>query len=475
VAAAAGAAASLAGLVTATIVSPYLDTYTVLPSVAAVLVSAWYGGLIAGLVATLVSLIGVNLLLVPPVHAFGAVATGDTIRLAFFVLIALGASYASESLRRTTRALRESEEHMRIFIDAVRDYAIFFLDSDGRIIRWTAGAQRAKGYGAEEVLGRSLSLFYPPGGAEDGTAETHLQEAEEYGEYVGEGHRVRKDGSTFWAHVTLTALRRDDQLVGFSKVTRDLSAWRSAERALSRANREIAATTYAIAHDLRSPLRAVDGYSYMLLTGHADRLDEEARGMLDSIRAAAQRTGALIDGLLSLARHGRRPLVPARVDLAVAARAAVSECVAAEPGRAIELRLGNDLHAVGDPELLATVVHNLIDNACRFTAQREAAVVEFDAADGVGERIFSVRDNGVGFDPSLASHLFQPFHRLHHESEFPGHGIGLATVRRIVERHGGRVWAEATRNQGATFLFALPAAPVPPDEGRDRGIPPEED
>ncbi|HET7456783.1 MAG TPA: CHASE3 domain-containing protein [Gemmatimonadaceae bacterium] len=236
--------------------------------------------------------------------------------------------------------------------------------------------------------------------------------------------------------------------------------------ALRRVNADVAATSYSIAHDLRSPLRAIDGHSYLLLQRHGDALDEEGRSTLRRVRASSQRMGHLIDGLLALGRLGREPLTrDDRVDLSALARAAVDELRAAEPHRRVDVRIADGLVAPGDRRLLATVVQNLLDNAWKFTRDNEAAGraparIEFGAAAGRPDT-FYVRDNGVGFDMEFAGQLFRPFQRLHHDDEFPGFGIGLASVQRVIERHGGRVWAEGAAGAGATIYFSLPTADVP--------------
>jgi PAS domain S-box-containing protein len=452
-------ALALGGLAVAWVVSPFLDTYTVLPSVTAVLLAAWYGGRWPGLLAMMVSLLGIDLLFVESTHTFGIPTVSDVVRLTFFSLLSIGAAWASGRLRRSARALRASEAYARQLTEEVREYAIVALDPMGRIARWNRGAELIVGYTAEEVVGRDYALLFPPEGVAAGAPERELARAASEGRVEHEGWRLRKDGRPFWANAVLTAMHNaHGEVVGFSKITRDLTERRRAEQALRQANRELAATTYAIAHDLRSPLRALDGYSYLLAAGHAAGLDDEGRELLGRIRSTSRRMGELLDGLLSLARIGREPLRREEVDLAALAALAVDELRAAEPGRRIEVTLPPTLPARGDPRLLGTVMQNLIGNAWKFTGGRDPAHLAVgEASVEDGERAFFVRDDGVGFAPEHASQLFRPFHRLHRADEFPGHGIGLATVERIVARHGGRVWAEGRPGAGATVYFTLPA------------------
>ena len=451
---------ALSGLGLAWLVSPFLDTYTVLPSVTAVLLASWYGGVWPGLLAMVVSLLGIDLLFVGPALTLGRPTVSDVVRLTFFSLLSIGAAWASGRLRRSTRALRASEADARQLTEEVREYAILALDPLGRIVRWNRGAEHIVGYTPGEVLGRDFALLFPPDAVAAGAPQRELARATSEGRLEDEGWRVRKDGRPFWANTVLTAVHNArGEVMGFSKITRDLTERRCAEQELRQANHELAATTYAIAHDLRSPLRALDGYSYLLAAGHAAGLDEEGRELLGRIRSTSRRMGELLDGLLSLARIGREPVRREEVDLSTLAARALDELRAAEPGRRVEVELPLTLPARGDPRLLGTVLQNLVGNAWKFTAGRDPAhLVVGEVAMNGGERAFFVRDDGVGFAPEHASQLFRPFHRLHRADEFPGHGIGLATVERLIARHGGRVWAEGRPGAGATVYFTLPAA-----------------
>ena len=233
---------------------------------------------------------------------------------------------------------------------------------------------------------------------------------------------------------------------------------RLAERTaqLGAANEELEALNFSIAHDLRAPLRAMDGFSQALQEDCADQLDARGRDYLSRVRGGARRMSQMIDGFLQLSRAGRSSLVRQAVDLGALARDAAQELRRCDPGRAVEFAVNGDLRAEGDGALLRTVVDNLLDNAWKFTAKTAQARVELGTGSSAGEKFFYVRDNGAGFDPARAAKLFGAFQRLHGSAEFPGSGIGLATVRRIIHRHGGRVWAEGAVGQGATFYFTLP-------------------
>ena len=226
---------------------------------------------------------------------------------------------------------------------------------------------------------------------------------------------------------------------------------------LEAATREMESFSYSVSHDLRAPLRALDGFSATLLEEYAGELGDKGRHYLDRIRAAAQRMAELIDALLNLSRLGRRELARGRVDVSALARSVAAELRALEGGRTVELRIADGMSAIADPQLLRVVLQNLIGNALKFTARRVDATVEVGSGLRDGERVFFIRDNGVGFDPAYSAKLFKPFQRLHGVDEFPGTGIGLATVQRIVDRHGGRAWAESMPRGGASFYFTLPS------------------
>jgi signal transduction histidine kinase len=227
---------------------------------------------------------------------------------------------------------------------------------------------------------------------------------------------------------------------------------RATERAaqLEATNRELEAFSYAVSHDLRAPLRAINGFSQILQEDHAAALGS-GRPYLDRIRAATRRMAGLIDDLLRFSQMAASELDRRPFDLAQQARDIVDELRAAEPDRRVDVALPTALRAHGDPRLVRVVLENLLRNAWKFTSRRDPARIELGAAGNA----FFVRDNGAGFDPTRAEKLFTPFHRLHTAADFEGTGVGLATAQRIVHRHGGRIWAESAPDRGATFFFTL--------------------
>lgn len=228
---------------------------------------------------------------------------------------------------------------------------------------------------------------------------------------------------------------------------------------LAQANEELEAFSYSVSHDLRAPLRAIDGFTRMLLEDYADRLDAQGLDALRELRSAALRMTERIEGLLALSRWSRGEVQWEAVDLSALARQIAEEIQAAHPERQASIVIADGVVVCGDSRLLRAMLENLLGNAWKFTARTNEPRIEFGTTDYDGERVCFVRDNGVGFDMTHARKLFHPFQRLHRATEFEGTGIGLATVYRIVRRHGGRVWAHGAVGQGATFYFTLPFAP----------------
>jgi light-regulated signal transduction histidine kinase (bacteriophytochrome) len=242
-----------------------------------------------------------------------------------------------------------------------------------------------------------------------------------------------------------------------ARAARELAETRAAlVGQLERKNNELEAFSYSVSHDLRAPLRGIDGFSKALLEDYSALLDERGQSYLRRVRAAAQRMGELIDDLLQLSRVGRTGLQPRRVDLSGLVHTVAMELQKTAPARRAQFLVLEGVVVEADRGLLQVLLENLLGNAWKFTSTAAETVVEFGIAQRDGALTYYVRDNGVGFDMAHAGKLFAPFQRLHSEAEFPGTGIGLATVYRIVERHGGKVWAESAVGKGAMFLWTLP-------------------
>jgi PAS domain S-box-containing protein len=249
---------------------------------------------------------------------------------------------------------------------------------------------------------------------------------------------------------------REQARLELAKLNEDLEErvrQRTAE--LEAANKELESFSYSVSHDLRSPLRGVDGWSLALLEDYSDILDEQAKGYLNQVRVEIQRMSVLIDDMLKLSRLSRDEMHREPVDCTALAMSFVDRLQSAAPERRTEWRIAQGVNTDADRSLLRQVFQNLIENAWKFTAKQEAAVIEFGVAAFEGEKAYFVKDNGAGFDMAYSAKLFGAFQRLHRVADYPGTGVGLATVQRIARRHGGRVWAEGEVGKGATFWFTL--------------------
>jgi PAS domain S-box-containing protein len=401
--------------------------------------------------------------------------------------------------------LRHSEERYRLLIDGVRDYAIFMLDPDGRVVTWNEGAQRVNGYTANEIVGEHLARFYTPEEAANGGAERELQIARSVGRYEDEGWRVRKDGSRYWASVVLTAVYNDaGVLQGFSKITRDITERKHYEEQVQRLNRELSARVeelgetnralaaqsqenetfvYSVSHDVRGPLVNLQGFSQELelscaelrqlldgeLSGErAERahqiLAEDMPESLGFMQKAVAHLSNIVDSLLRLSRVGRVVYQQEQVDVG----AVVARIVAASQGTiaaaGAEVVIGDLPPMTGDASAVEQVFSNLIGNALRYRNPDRRLRIEIGAERGPKGNtvVYYVQDNGLGIPQSALPKLFMAFRRFHPESG-PGEGMGLAMVRRIVQRLEGTLRVESQTGQGSTFYVELPAEGPPTD------------
>jgi len=530
--------------------------------------------------------------------------------------------------RHAAEILRASEERFRLIFDSVQDYAILMLDPGGHVASWNRGAERLKGYQAEDIVGRHFSRFYPPEDVSAGKPERELAQARDKGRVEEDGWRVRKDGGRFYANVVLTAIHdAAGELRGYANVTRDISErhrleqmhvhfralfnslpglylvltpdltiaaasdayleatmthrddivgrglfeifpdnpddpkatgaanlraslhrvlktgkadtmaiqrydirrpggtyeeryWspvnspllgpnhtieyvihrvedvtefikqkeqtpedgadiharlermeaeifqssqqvNAANQQLRAANVELEAFSYSVSHDLRAPLRHIDGFADLLAKHAGSGLDDKGRRYLKTISESAKRMGALIDDLLVFSRIGRAEMHHRKVDLSALAEEVILELRVETQGRNVVWNRQGLPVVDADPALLRQVLVNLFSNAVKYTRPRDPAVIEVGYVPSPNENTIYVRDNGVGFDMTYVSKLFGVFQRLHRNDEFEGTGIGLANVHRIIARHGGRTWAEGQPGEGATFYFSLPLGTDP--------------
>ncbi len=326
----------------------------------------------------------------------------------------------------------------------------------------------------EELEGQNFFQFIPEADRE--SVHQHYSSLTQDNPIVSYEHEVfTPDGIRGWQRWIDRALfNKDGQIFEYQSIGEDVTERKQAELEIHRlnaeleqrvierthqlqmANQELESFAYSVSHDLRAPLRAIDGFSQALLEDYHHQLDAEGQDYLQRVRAGSQRMGQLIDDILTLSRVTRQELRRQAVDLSVQAQDIVAELRRMQPERRVEVKIDEGIVARGDGTLLRVVLQNLLENAWKFTSKRNNAQITFKASIQGNEHVISVSDNGAGFNMRYADKLFGAFQRLHHANEFKGTGIGLATVQRIIHRHGGRVWAEAEVDKGATFYFTLP-------------------
>lgn len=342
---------------------------------------------------------------------------------------------------------------------------IITVDERQRVLFFDPRAEKIFGYTAQEALGQPLSLLIPSRFEE--SHDGHFREFAAGAETVLRMDERRdvygrhKDGTEFPAEASIFKSIKDGKAT-FTAVLRDITERKRAEaalkdyaRQLEGLNKELEAFSYSVAHDLRAPLRAIDGFSQVLLEDYGDKLESQAQDHLRRVRAGSQRMARLIDDMLTLSRITRAELRHERVDLSAVAQEVAAELRGTQPERQVEFDVASGLVVRGDSRLLRVVMENLFGNAWKFTGKKPRAKIEFGLTQYDGKAAYFVRDDGAGFDMAYADKLFGAFQRLHSPTEYPGTGIGLATVQRIVHRHGGRVWAEGKPDRGATFYFTL--------------------
>ncbi|BCS54804.1 PAS domain S-box protein [Geobacter sp. SVR] len=351
--------------------------------------------------------------------------------------------------------------------------AVVVVDNRGTIRKVNLQVETIFGYQRDELIGHRVEKLIP--------ARFHTIHRQHRKTYFADP-RTRKmgagldlygrtrNGDEVPVDIMLSPVETENGTWAFA-VIRDVTQRKQDERAitelndllkrqvgqLAATNRELEAFSYSVSHDLRAPLRALDGISLALLEDYAEKLDKTGRDFLHRIRSAAQAMGELIDHLLTLSRLARTELLIERVDLSEMAHQVAEELRQQDPGRTVEFVITPDMIDSGDSNLLRVAITNLLGNAWKFTSKKDTARIEFGVQQDQEGKIYFVRDNGAGFNQAYAENLFKPFQRLHAVGEFPGTGIGLATVHRVISRHGGSIWAEGG-DQGATFYFRLAAA-----------------
>jgi PAS domain S-box-containing protein len=373
----------------------------------------------------------------------------------------------------------DTEETFRLLVDGITDYAIYMLDPDGNVVSWNKGAERLKGYTADEILGRQVSVFFVEEDVAAGKPQAELARATAEGRSEQEGWRVRKDGSRFWASIVVSALRDDqDRLRGFAKVTRDMSARRAAEEKLRAyatrlelSNRELESFASVASHDLQEPLRKIRAFGDLLVSRYSGALEPEARDYLGRMRAAAGRMQDLIENLLTYSRVTMKPRPFTSVDLGQIAREVAIDLEGRLDQTNGRLEIGAMPSLDADPTQMRQLLQNLLSNALKFHRPNVPPVVKVNGRQVLAPRgegspccEIIVEDNGLGFEPQYAERIFGIFQRLHGRGEYDGTGMGLAICRRIVERHRGTIVGRGVLGEGATFVVTLPRTQVP-EEG----------
>ena len=391
-----------------------------------------------------------------------------------------------ERVRERNAELFQSEQRYRLMVDAIQDYCIYFVSAEGVVTDWTESAQRLHGHSRSQMVGKPYQNLLATGtdGEDEVDTAQVMRLAQAHGQWETRGWRLRDDGSRFWAHTVLTALRNEaGGLQGLSVITRDMTAAKSLEDVMNDLNRElekrvaertqqlVAANkdldvfSHMVSHDLRAPLRHISSFVSLLLEHMGETSDKLALQYLNSIAKSSKRMSHMIEGLLEYARLGRVSIDAQPVPLAPLLEGVMAHLRQDNLERNIEWVIEEDLPVVrGDAMLLAQALGNLLSNSVKYTRTREKARKEIGwKVNPVGGRTFYVRDNGVGFDLAKAHNLFVMFQRQHHSMDFEGTGTGLALAQRIIERHNGRIWAETELGEGCAFFFSLPFEGLEPE------------
>ncbi|MFZ0694905.1 MAG: PAS domain S-box protein [Alphaproteobacteria bacterium] len=368
---------------------------------------------------------------------------------------------ASKIVRDMTQR-KKAEAKFRGLMESAPD-ALIIVGQDGRIALVNAQTEKLFGYPRSELLGKPIEILIPqrfrarhPGFRTDYLTNPKVRP-------MGSGLELfaaRSDGTEFPVEISLAPIETEEGVFALSTI-RDvterkklLDATTQAKEAAERSSHEFEAFSYSVAHDLRAPLRGIDGFSLVLLEDYSHRLDPQAKDHLGKIRESAQYMAQLIENLLLLARVSQREICHERVDLSTLARLTAERLRNADPKRKVEFVIADGLVRDGDGRFLSIVFDNLLGNAWKFTRKQEFARIEFGCKRD-GSAVYFIRDNGAGFDMAYSAKLFGVFQRLHQPGEFEGTGIGLATAQRIIRRHGGRIWATGDVDKGATFYFTL--------------------
>ncbi|OGV67457.1 MAG: hypothetical protein A2283_01555 [Lentisphaerae bacterium RIFOXYA12_FULL_48_11] len=385
--------------------------------------------------------------------------------------------------KRQQEALLLSATQLRANLESTPNVAIQWYDLDGRILYWNPASEKMYGWKAEEAMGKTLdALIYTP----ELAADFHrlLRDIQATGKPAGpfESEFQRLDGTSGWLISTTFKIPMGEGKSAFVCMDVDITGRKQAEEEVRKlnaeleqrvrdrtlqlelANKELKAFSYSVSHDLRAPLRSIDGFSTAILEDYSDKLDGEGRDYLQRLRRASQRMASLIDDMLKLSKVTSGDMHISNVNLSQMVEDFIADLREADPQRNIEAVITPGINVSADPQLMHAVMENLLGNAWKFTSKNANARIEFGTMKPENETTYYVRDNGAGFDMAFINKLFCAFQRLHSVEDYPGDGIGLASVQRIIHRHGGRIWAEGKQNHGATFYFTLGLTNTEPKE-----------
>jgi PAS domain S-box-containing protein len=374
-----------------------------------------------------------------------------------------------KKVQERTAALSEANALLQALMDNTPDH-IYFKDLHCRFIRNSRSQANLLGlHDPSETVGKTDFDFFPHAPQSYADEQEVMKTGKPHVDF--EEWVVWPDGREMWVSTTKMPLQNaEGQTIGIFGISRDITDRKRTEQAIRKlnadlekqaeklqaANKELEAFSYSVSHDLRAPLRAIDGYTRILVEDYESILDAEGKRVCSVVSREARRMGQLIDDLLSFSRLGRKEMYSSKIEMRTLVVSILNELLKEEDRERIDVHIAKLPVAKGDPSLIRQVWFNLLSNAIKFTSKKDRAVIEVGSKATKEEFMYYVRDNGAGFEMEYANKLFGVFQRLHSESEFSGTGVGLAIVQRIIRRHGGRVWAEGEAEKGATFYFALP-------------------